>query len=124
MGASAQLCNLHRQIQGTGTIETRLASSEQGGKEDLPTVLQKARNLTEDRRTGWKKPYGKRGHQPGCRRRTGGKVLCYGIRYQGKGVRQAHKAGPTNLSGLTGLVVWERSVKVGGWVECGYWGSE
>ena len=52
------------------------------------------------------------------------KDLCYGIRYQGKGVHQAHKAGPTNPSGLTGLVVWEGSVKVGGWVECGYWGSE
>ena len=60
MGASAQLCKLHRQIQGTRTIETHLASPEQGGKEDLLTVLQKARNLTEDRRTGWKKPYGKR----------------------------------------------------------------
>ena len=73
MGASAQLCRLHRQIQGTGTIETRLASPEQGGKEDLPTVLQKARNLTENRRTGRKKPYGKRGHQPGRRSCTGGK---------------------------------------------------
>ena len=48
------------------------------------------------------------------------KDLCYGIRYQGKGVRQAHKAGPTNPSRLTGLVVWEGLVKVGGWVECGY----
>ena len=52
------------------------------------------------------------------------KDLCYGIRYQGKGVCQAHKAEPTNPSGLTGLVVWEGSVKVGGWVECEYWGSE
>ena len=34
------------------------------------------------------------------------KDLCYGIRYQGEGVHQAHKAGPTNPSGLTGLVVW------------------
>ena len=52
------------------------------------------------------------------------KDLCYGIRYQGKGVRQAHKAGPTNPSGLTGLVVWEGLVKVGRRVECEYWGSE
>ena len=52
------------------------------------------------------------------------KDLCYGIRYQEKGVQQAHKAGLTNPSGLTGLVVWKGSVKVGGWVECGYWGSE
>src|SRR6185312_9522617 len=102
MGASAKLCKLHRQIQGTETIETRLASPEQGGKEDPLTVPQKARNLT-------KRP----------KNRTE-KALCYGIRYQGKGVRQAHKAGPTNPSGLTGLVVWEGSVKVGGWVECGY----
>src|SRR6185437_15374817 len=124
MGASAQLCKLYKQIQGTGTIETRLASPEQGGKEDLPTVLQNARNLTEDRRTGRKKPYGKREHQPGRWSRPEEKDLCYGIRYQEKGVRQAHKAGPTNPSGLTGLVVWDGSVKVGGWVECGYWGSE
>jgi hypothetical protein len=52
------------------------------------------------------------------------KDLCFGIRYQGEGVRQAHKAGPTNPSGLTGLVVWERSVKVGRRVGCEYWGSE
>ena len=52
------------------------------------------------------------------------KDLCYGIRYQGKGVRQAHKAGPTNPSGLTGLVVWEGLVKVGRRVGCKYWGSE
>ena len=73
MGASAQLCKLYRQIQGTRTIETRLASPEQGGKEDPSTVPQKARNLTKDRRTGRNKPYGKRGHQPGRRSRTGGK---------------------------------------------------
>ena len=73
IGASAQLCKLHRQIQGTGTIETRLASPEQGGKEDLPTVLQKTGISTKDRRTRRKKPYGKREHQPGRRSHTGGK---------------------------------------------------
>ena len=52
------------------------------------------------------------------------KDLCYRIRYQGKGVHQAHKARLTNPSGLTGLVVWERSVKVERRVECEYWRSE
>ena len=52
------------------------------------------------------------------------KDLCYGIRYQGKGVHQAHKAGLTNPSGLTGLVVWERSVKVERRVGYEYWESE
>ena len=72
-GSIGQLCKLHRQIQGTRTIETRLASPEQGGKEDLSTVLQKTEISTGDRRTGRKKPYGKRKHQPGRRSRTGGK---------------------------------------------------
>ena len=52
------------------------------------------------------------------------KDLCYRIRYQGKGVHQAHKAGLTNPSGLTGLVVWKGSVKVRRRVEYEYWGSE
>src|SRR6185437_5877579 len=107
-----------KQIQGTRTIETHLASPEQGGKEDLPTVLQKTRISTKDRRTGRKKPYGKRVTNLAAGVIPEKKDLCYGIRYQGKGVHQAHKARQTNPSGLTGLVVWEISVKVGRRVGC------
>ncbi|RIB18305.1 hypothetical protein C2G38_2184895 [Gigaspora rosea] len=72
----------NRQIQGTRTIETCLASSEQGDKEVLLTVLQKTGISTEDQRTRQKSPMAKGDTSLAARVIPEEKDLCFRIRLE------------------------------------------